>query len=71
MGVYMESIYGVTINELEKFLISSNEKKYRAGQIIDWLYIKRVNTFIEMTNLSKELITKLEDNFNFNKISII
>ena len=71
MGVYMESIYGVTINELEKFLISRNEKKYRAGQIIDWLYIKRVNTFIEMTNLSKELITKLEDNFNFDKMSII
>ena len=34
-------------------------------QIYDWLYVKRVNDFAEMTNLSKELRTKLEQEFSF------
>lgn len=71
MGVYMESIYGITIDELEKFLISHNDKKYRANQIIDWLYVKRVDAFSKMSNLSKELIGKLEDNYSFDKLEII
>ena len=67
----MKSIYSLTISELEEFLLSCNEKKYRATQIMDWLYIKRVDTFSEMTNLSKELIKLLEDNFYFDDIRII
>ena len=67
----MESIYNITINELEDFLINNNEKKYRASQIMDWLYIKRVNSFLKMSNLSKDLINKLENNFFFDKIEII
>ena len=71
MGEYMRNIYGVTYAKLEKFLIESNEKKYHATQIMDWLYIKRVDSFDKMTNLSKDLIKKLEDNFTFEKIEII
>ena len=67
----MESIYQLTIEKLEKFLIDNKEKKYRASQIMDWLYIKRVDAFDKMSNLSKELIKKLEDNFYFDKIEII
>lgn len=71
MGVYMESIYGVTIDALEKFLVDSGDKKYRAMQIIDWLYIKRVHSFNEMSNLSKNLISKLEENYFFDNLEII
>ena len=71
MGVYMKSIYSMTIHDLETFLLDNNEKKYRASQIMDWLYIKRVNTFMEMTNLSNNLISLLNDNFYFDKMEII
>ena len=67
----MRSIYDLTIDDIETFLLNFNEKKYRATQIMDWLYVKRVNTFTEMTNLSKDLIEKLERNFNFDNIKII
>ena len=67
----MKSIYGVTISEFEEFLLSNNEKKYHITQIIDWLYVKRVNSFDEMTNLSKNLISKLKNNFYFDKLEII
>ena len=61
----------MTVNELDEFLLNNNEKKYHTTQIIDWLYVKRVNSFHDMTNLSKDLIKKLEDNFYFDKIEII
>ena len=67
----MKSIYSTTISELEEFLLSNNEKKYHTTQIIDWLYVKRVNSFKEMTNLSKDLIRLLEDNYCFEKMEII
>ena len=67
----MKSIYGITINELEEFLQENNEKKFRATQIIDWLYVKRVNSFSEMTNLSKELINKLGTYYYFDQAEII
>lgn len=37
-----------------------NEKPYRAKQVFDWLYRKRVSSIGEMTNLSKDLREKLE-----------
>lgn len=64
------SIYDLTIDELEKFLENNNEKKYRANQIFEWLYDKRVESFSLMSNLSKELIKKLEDNFSLERIHI-
>lgn len=67
----MKNIYDLTISDLEEFLINNNEKKYRASQIMDWLYIKEVKSFSLMTNLSKDLIKLLEDNFIFPNMKII
>ncbi len=67
----MKSIYSMTIADLETFLIENEEKKYRASQIMDWLYIKRVNTFNDMSNLSKSLIELLDKNFYFDSMDII
>ncbi len=67
----MKNIYDLTYQELEKYLININEKKYRASQIFDFLYVKRVNKFEEMTNLSKELINKLNTDFEVKKIEIV
>ncbi len=67
----MKSIYSMTIADLETFLIENEEKKYRASQIMDWLYIKRVNTFNDMSNLSKSLIELLDKNFYFDSMEII
>lgn len=41
------------------------------GQIYEWLYEKRVKTFEEMSNLSKPLRDKLEENFALTTLSTI
>jgi len=59
-----KNIYAYTLVELEIFIESIKEKKFRAKQIFDWIYQKRVNSFQDMNNLSKDLISKLEENFD-------
>ncbi len=51
-----QSIYGLTNEELINWFIENGEKKFRAAQVWEWLYQKRVSNFTEMTNLSKQLI---------------
>ena len=47
------------------------EPSYRADQITNWLYEKRVNSFAEMTDLPQTLRTKLADNFSFGKVDTL
>ncbi len=63
------SIYGLTREELINWMEEHGEKKFRANQIWDWLYTKRVQGFEEMTNLSKELMDKLSSNFVINPLT--
>ena len=66
-----ESIYSLRPDELEDWLKEHGEKPFRAAQIYDWLYNKRVKTFDEMLNLSKGLREKLEANFALTTLSTI
>ena len=65
------NIYDFTQTELENYLIENGFKKFNATQIIEWLYEKKVTNFDEMTNLSKNLITFLNENIYIKKPVII
>lgn len=62
------SIYGLTQEELNEWLVDNGERKFRGAQIWNWLYQKRVQNFSEMRNLSKDLISKLETEFVINPL---
>ena len=66
-----ESIYSLRPDELQEWLKANGEKPFRAGQIYEWLYNKRVKTFDEMSNLSKGLREKLEEHFALTTLSTI
>ena len=59
----MRNIYDLSKEELENYFESIGDKKFRAVQILEWLYRKKVTSFDEMTNLSKLAIQTLKDNF--------
>jgi len=65
------NIYSQTLNELENYFENLGEKKYKATQIYDWLYKKRVSSFDEMTNIKKDIIKKLKEDFVIKKPTII
>lgn len=67
----MNSIYGIKRSDLEEYFINNGEKKFKATQVFEWLYRKKVNSFDEMTNLSIDTRNQLKHDFNFNKIKII
>jgi len=55
------NLKGFTLNELEGFIASIGEKKFRAAQLFDWLYGKEAQSFDEMTTLSKPFRERLND----------
>lgn len=65
------SIYSLRLDELKEWLTANGEKPFRAAQIFEWLYEKRVKTYDEMTNLSKSLREKLQQEFAFTTLSTI
>lgn len=62
------SIHSLAHQTMQEWVLEQGEKKFRADQIWEWLYRKRVQSFEEMTNLSKDLIAKLNDQFVVNPL---
>lgn len=58
----MLNLRDLYLEEIEEELLKLGEKKYRAKQIFAWLY-RGVDSFDEMTDLPKDLIQKLKDNY--------
>ena len=58
----MTEIKSLTIEELKNALADMGEKPFRAGQIFKWLH-QGVESFEEMSNLSKDLRARLAERF--------
>ena len=54
-------IKSLNIKELEEFVISIGDKKFRAAQIYQWLHEKLVTDFDDMTNISEKLRNTLKE----------
>lgn len=64
------SIYSLTFDQLSNWLVESGEKKFRAEQIWDWLYKKRVTRFEDMKNLNKSCRELLKENFIIQSMDV-
>lgn len=53
-------IKSFNLEELTAFIEKNGEKAFRAKQVYQWLHVKQVDAFDEMTNLSKAFREKLE-----------
>lgn len=67
----MNNIYNYSLEDLQNYFEEIGESKFRAGQVFEWLYIKRVKSFDLMTNLKKDLIKYLKENFSMGELKII
>ena len=66
----MKNIYGIKRIDLEKYFVCNGEKKFKALQVFEWLYQKKVKSFSEMTNIKKEIQEQLDKDFTFDMITI-
>ncbi|MCW4681082.1 23S rRNA (adenine(2503)-C(2))-methyltransferase RlmN [Bacillus sp. FSL W8-0645] len=67
----MPSIYSFELHEMKEWLKEQDEKPFRAAQIFEWLYEKRVTSFDEMSNLSKDLREKLKAQFTITTLKTV
>ena len=67
----MKNIKDYNLEALKKELVLIGEKPYRAEQIFKWIYVDKVQSFDEMTNLSLELREKLKQNYTLGIFKIL
>ncbi len=67
----MESIYGFTLEGLEKKLTKQGLKAYRARQIFSWVYKKGARDFSTMTDISQNQRLHLSKLFSFPSLKVL
>ncbi len=67
----MKNIKDFDLQDLEEEIIKIGEKKFRALQIFKWIYIEKVKSFDDMTDLSLEFREKLKENYSICNFEII
>ena len=65
-----KNIRHLSLGGLEDYFEKMGEKKFRARQVYEWLWLKPVRHFDEMTNLSKELRQKLGEEFSLQALEV-
>jgi 23S rRNA (adenine2503-C2)-methyltransferase len=64
-------IRSLDLASLQEYFVSRmDEKSFRAKQVYEWLWKKSCVSFDEMSNISKELRFKLDENFSINHVKI-
>ena len=66
----MVNIYELSEAELEQQLIDLGQPKFRAKQVVQWIYEKGIHDFEQMTNLPKKLRETLSTQFCFGTLRI-
>jgi len=67
----MVKVKDLTLPELKEFVTSLGFEPYRAKQIAQWLYKKRVSSFDQMTNLSKEARKLLSEKAQIDLLKLV
>lgn len=67
----LKDIKGMSLDELETFIISLKQPKFRGKQIYEWLHQKLVEDFTQMTNLPKSLIEQLQIETHFTTLKVV
>ena len=57
----MRDIKSYSLAQMEEYLLSIGEAKYRAGQIFEWIHRKNIKDIDEMSNISAKLRLKLKE----------
>jgi 23S rRNA (adenine2503-C2)-methyltransferase len=65
-----QDIKSLTREALLAWLLRHGEKPYRADQILKWIYLRQVDGFDQMTDLSKSFRTLLAEHFFYGRLEV-
>ncbi len=66
----MKNLFGFTKEMLEEYFALMGEKKYKATQVFEWLYRHNEYDISKFSNIKKEILNKMENDFTTNFIKI-
>ena len=67
----MKNIYGLTMENMENYFVEIGSKKFHAKQLFSWLYEKRIKSYDEVTDIKKELIEVIKNDYSIDKLKIV
>lgn len=70
MQIEKKDIRALSKEQLRDFFIANQDKAFRGNQVYEWLWSKGAHSFEDMTNVSKETRTMLENSFVINHIKV-
>lgn len=70
MELVKTDIRSLSKDQLREFFVSNGDKPFRGNQVYEWLWSKSAHSFDDMSNLSKQTRTMLEENFVINHIKV-
>ncbi len=65
------NLFGITKQDLENYFEKIGEKKFKATQVFEWIYQKRVWDIDLFSNIKKEKREQLKKDFNLDLIKIV
>ena len=63
----MDVLLGKTLEELQEVALAVGLKKFAGKQLANWLYVKRVTSFDEMTNISLSAREQLKQSYRIGR----
>ena len=67
----MKSIYDLTLEDMEEYFLSIGSRKFHAKQLFSWLYEKRIKNYSDITNIGKDILKQIEDNYSIEELKIV
>ncbi|HEX9970648.1 MAG TPA: 23S rRNA (adenine(2503)-C(2))-methyltransferase RlmN, partial [bacterium] len=64
------NLTGMTLEQMEKLFEYIGQPKYRAAQLFNWIYKRRVIRFDDLTNFSKQLRQQLSESATIGLVSL-
>ncbi len=65
-----KDLLGLSLPTVEAEMATLGEKPFRARQIYEWVYKRKVDDFTQMSNLAKPLRDSLGDRYQFGKLEV-
>lgn len=71
IGEGKKDIKSLTLSQVTEELNILGEKAFRAKQLYQWMHEKLARSYDEMTNVSKALKEKLQENFSYTSLQMV
>ena len=65
------NLYNLSLNEMEEYFLANGDKKFHASQLFTWMYQKKIHSLDEVTDIKKEMLDKIKQDFSFDRLEIV